>query len=105
VLSNDRYQTDTKRLIKRKSHLKKILPKGHNRIRFKDHVLEDGERLFKQIEKMGLEGMIAKRIDSLYAGARTRALLKVKTVAAPDFCWAADSCLCVVCSVSRPQWF
>lgn len=34
-----------------------------------------------ELEKRELEGMVAKRADSLYIGGRTRAWLKIKTMA------------------------
>ena len=36
-------------------------------------------QLFVRIEKLGLEGIVAKRADSLYLGGRTKDWLKVKT--------------------------
>lgn len=69
-------------LVERKSALKKILPKGtKQRLRYTDHVVGKGKELFAELEKRQLEGMVAKRVDSLYAGGRTRAWLKIKTVA------------------------
>ena len=66
----------------RKAALKKVLPKRDNsRVRFTDHVVREGERLFAELEKRQLEGMVAKRLDSLYEGGRTRAWLKIKTIA------------------------
>jgi bifunctional non-homologous end joining protein LigD len=49
-----------------------------------EHVISEGERLFKELEKLNLEGMVAKRIDSLYVGGRTRAWLKIKTAAGKE---------------------
>lgn len=40
-----------------------------------------GERLFQELEKRHLEGMVAKRVDNLYVGGRTRTWLKIKTKA------------------------
>ena len=72
-------------LIERKSALKKILPKsGTGRVRYTDHIVRDGERLFKELEKRELEGMVAKRANSLYVGGRTRAWLKIKRGAGRD---------------------
>ncbi len=66
----------------RKAALKRILPKRDtSRVRFTDHVVREGERLFAELEKRQLEGMVAKRLDSLYEGGRTRAWLKIKTTA------------------------
>jgi bifunctional non-homologous end joining protein LigD len=67
-------------LIKRKELLKKILPKDNTgRVRFTDHISGSGERLFKKIEALNLEGMVMKRKDSVYAFARCRDWLKVRT--------------------------
>jgi len=67
-------------LVARKSALKKILRKARiGRIRYTEHIEEQGERLFKELEAMQLEGMVAKRKDSVYAFSRSRLRLKVKT--------------------------
>lgn len=69
-------------LIERKTALKKILPKGTKaRLRYTDHVVGEGERLLVELEKKELEGMVAKRADSVYVSGRTRAWLKIKTIA------------------------
>lgn len=69
-------------LIKRKAMLKNILPKDNTgRIRFTDHISGSGERLFEKLEALQLEGMVMKRKDSVYAFARCRDWLKVKTTA------------------------
>jgi len=71
-----------KTVIERKRLLKRILPKTDTgRVRYTEHIVGDGEGLFRELEKRKLEGMIAKRTDSLYVGGRTRAWLKVKTKA------------------------
>ena len=67
-------------LVARKEALRRILrraPRG--RIRYTEHVAEEGERLFTQLEEMQLEGMVCKRKDSVYAFARSKLWLKVKT--------------------------
>lgn len=67
-------------LVARKSALKRILRKGAiGRIRYTEHIEEQGERLFRELEAMQLEGMVAKRKDSVYAFTRSRLWLKVKT--------------------------
>jgi len=69
-------------LISRKVALKKILPKRETgRVRYTEHVVGEGESLFVELERRQLEGMVAKRCDSVYIGGRTRAWLKVKTSA------------------------
>jgi len=71
-----------KPLIERKATLKKILPRGTKvSLRYTDHIVGTGERLLAELEKRELEGMVAKRANSFYVGGRTRAWLKIKTVA------------------------
>jgi bifunctional non-homologous end joining protein LigD len=73
------------RLIDRKRALRKLLPKRRmGRIRYTDHVMGQGESFFAELEKRGLEGMVAKRIDSCYRGGRTQAWLKIKTDAGKE---------------------
>jgi bifunctional non-homologous end joining protein LigD len=73
-------------LVVRKAALKQILPKSNvGRIRYTEYVERHGERLFKRLETLELEGMVAKRKDSVYAGgSRTRLWLKVKTAAGKE---------------------
>jgi bifunctional non-homologous end joining protein LigD len=74
-----------KPVVERKAILKRILPKQDTgRIRYTEHLAGDGERLFRELEKRELEGMVAKRADSLYVGGRTRAWLKIKTKAGKE---------------------
>ena len=69
-------------LVERKAALKKILPRRDTgRIRYTEHVGGAGERLFDELEKRYLEGMVAKKCDSVYTSGRTRSWLKIKTSA------------------------
>lgn len=69
-------------LVDRKRALRKLLSKRRvGRVRYTDHVMSEGEAFFGELEKRGLEGMVAKRIDSRYLGGRTQAWLKIKTEA------------------------
>jgi len=66
-------------LLKRKELLKAILPPAP-KIRFSDHVEQEGILYFQAVKKKGLEGIIAKHAQSPYlAGSRSRQWLKVKT--------------------------
>jgi bifunctional non-homologous end joining protein LigD len=65
-------------LKERKETLKKILGKN-KMIRFSDHVEGAGKEFFKTVTSMDLEGMIAKRANSLYNfGKRNGDWLKIK---------------------------
>jgi bifunctional non-homologous end joining protein LigD len=66
-------------LLRRKELLKKILPSAP-KIKFSDHVLQDGVLFFNVVKEKGLEGIIAKHAQSTYQpGRRSRQWLKVKT--------------------------
>jgi bifunctional non-homologous end joining protein LigD len=67
-------------LIERKKLLQKLLPES-DVIRYCDHVEQEGKMVFKEMQKIGLEGMIAKRKDSKYLiGKRSSDWLKIKNV-------------------------
>jgi len=71
---------EDKSLLERKEILKKLLPES-DVIRYCDHISEQGQAFFKAMQQQGLEGMIAKRADSIYTeGARSNDWLKVKNV-------------------------
>ena len=66
-------------LLERKKRLKEILPR-HKLVAFSHHRKEKGKTFFKEAERQGLEGIMAKRADSKYlSGARTDDWLKIKT--------------------------
>jgi bifunctional non-homologous end joining protein LigD len=65
-------------LIERKKLLKKLLKKSPV-IYFSSHIEENGQDFFKAVQSEDLEGMMAKKKDSLYTQAtRTREWLKIK---------------------------
>jgi bifunctional non-homologous end joining protein LigD len=66
-------------LLERKKRLKAILPRD-KMIAFSRHREANGNKFFAEAERKGLEGIMAKRIDSPYAsGNRTADWLKIKT--------------------------
>lgn len=66
-------------LLRRKEILKKILP-SDPKIKFSDHVSEEGVLFFYTVKKKGLEGIMAKHSGSKYmSGKRSRQWLKIKT--------------------------
>ncbi|MEI9917569.1 MAG: DNA ligase D [Bacteroidota bacterium] len=65
-------------LQKRKEILKSIVP-GNDLVKLSDSFSVKGTEFYESARRMGLEGIIAKRSDSLYhSGARTSDWLKVK---------------------------
>ena len=66
-------------LVERKEILKAIVP-GDGIIKYSDHIDTEGKSFFEIAVKEGLEGIMAKKADSLYhPGARTQQWLKIKT--------------------------
>lgn len=67
-------------LIERKKLLKEMIEKGPlSLVRYSDHIDEKGKAFFKEAEKNKLEGIMAKKMDSLYVSKRSRDWLKIKT--------------------------
>jgi len=68
-------------LIERKLLLKGILDKSFEHIRYSDHVREHGVYLFKETDKLSMEGIIAKKAESGYVyQTRSHNWLKIKHV-------------------------
>ena len=66
-------------LAKRKSQLEKLLSQKSGPVRFSASLGEDPGPLLKQAQKLGLEGLIGKRKDSVYeAGRRSGSWIKLK---------------------------
>jgi bifunctional non-homologous end joining protein LigD len=66
-------------LLERKKRLKAILPRN-KLIAFSRHRKANGTKFFAEAERKGLEGVMAKRADSVYAsGSRSPDWLKIKT--------------------------
>lgn len=65
-------------LVRRKEILKKVLP-AFNNVRFSDHLLTEGVSFFNEASKNGLEGIVAKDVNSKYLeGRRSLSWLKIK---------------------------
>ncbi len=65
-------------LVERKKLLRQLLEGRSDKIRYADHLDGDGPTVFEHACKMGLEGIVAKRIDSVYKSTRTSDWQKVK---------------------------
>ncbi len=65
-------------LLERKTRLRKLIPKKAPGIGFVSHVERTGKELFAAARAMGMEGVVAKKADSLYVAGKTRDWLKFK---------------------------
>ena len=71
-------------LLERKALLMDALPKL-GIVRGVDHIEREGERFLEQVQKLGLEGIIAKKADAPYRGGRTDKWLKIKAEKTDEF--------------------
>ena len=67
----------------RKATLASVLAKAGPGIRFNEHIESDGPTVFAHACKMGLEGIVSKRKDSVYRSGRSPDWLKMKNPTAP----------------------
>lgn len=74
-------------LLERRKRLKELAAGFSNpHIVVADYILKRGKRYFEEVERVGLEGIMAKRVDSIYMpGARSSAWLKLKVCQTGDF--------------------
>jgi len=78
LLYCDGYDLREAPLLERKQLLQRLLH-ASERFRYSDHQMEKGKELFELVKESGLEGMVAKRIDSRYVSERSVHWLKLKT--------------------------
>jgi len=65
-------------LIDRKRRLAKLLGKANHAIRFNEHLAHDGATVFDHACRMGLEGIVSKRLDAPYRSGPSKTWLKSK---------------------------
>ncbi|WP_066726838.1 DNA ligase D [Sphingomonas pituitosa] len=78
----------------RKERLRALLEGADDRIRFSEHILGNGEKLFESMCREGLEGVVSKRADAPYRGTRSKAWLKIKCTHRQEFVilgWTAST--------------
>ena len=80
-------------LLERKRLLRTVVPEA-SALRFLEHFETHGERVYEQVTKMGLEGVVGKKADAAYRGGRSPNWLKVRAERTDDF---------VVVGFTRPK--
>ena len=80
-------------LEQRKALLEQIVPRV-GPLKYLSHFEKDGEALYEQVVKMGLEGIVAKRADAPYRAGRSPNWLKIRADRTDDF---------VVVGFTRPK--
>jgi bifunctional non-homologous end joining protein LigD len=71
-------------LVERKALLQEMVPTA-GPIRYSEHIAEQGEAMYAQVERMKLEGLLAKKADSAYVGGRTKLWFKIRAENSDDF--------------------
>src|SRR5438132_449685 len=80
-------------LERRKAVLERIVPPV-GPIKYLEHFATDGEALYDQVVKLGLEGIVAKKADAPYRSGRSPNWLKIRADRTDDF---------VVVGFTRPK--
>jgi bifunctional non-homologous end joining protein LigD len=83
LLFCDGYDLRKSPLLERKQLLQRLLH-ASERFRYSDHQLEHGKELFELAKGSGLEGIVAKRVDSLYVSERSSSWVKLKVTQTVD---------------------
>jgi bifunctional non-homologous end joining protein LigD len=65
-------------LLERKNALKWILRNSRGGIQYVEHTEGDGEKIFAAICKLGLEGIVSKKLSAPYKSGPSKAWLKIK---------------------------
>jgi bifunctional non-homologous end joining protein LigD len=83
LLHCDGYDLRRSPLIERKQLLQRLLHTTE-RVRFSDHQVERGKEIFELAKANGLEGIVAKRLDSPYVSERSTSWVKLKVTQTVD---------------------
>src|SRR5581483_4969009 len=79
ILSFDGHDLTGLSIVERKELLKKVLPQS-SILKISEHIEKDGVQYYKAAKEQGIEGIIAKKIDSKYElGRRSNNWIKIKT--------------------------
>jgi bifunctional non-homologous end joining protein LigD len=84
LLAFDDFDLRSLPLSQRKAVLRKVVS-STGVVRFLDHFEQDGELLYDQVQKLGLEGVVGKRADSPYKPGRSAIWVKIRTRRTDDF--------------------
>jgi len=77
-------------LRERKFALSKLLMRSRDGIQYVEHTEGHGEKLFEAVCDLGLEGIVSKRITSVYRSGPSKTWIKVKNPKAPAATRAID---------------
>ena len=72
-----------KPMVERKAGLRKLLRRTRGGIQYVEHTEGDGEKMFDAVCKLGLEGIVSKKLDAPYRSGPSKSWIKVKNPKAP----------------------
>jgi bifunctional non-homologous end joining protein LigD len=75
--------------VERKAALRKLMRHGRG-IQYVEHAEGHGDRLFEAVCKLGLEGIVSKKLDAPYRSGPSKTWIKVKNPKAPAATRAID---------------
>src|SRR5262249_44643822 len=75
--------------VERKAALRKLLRSGRG-IQYVEHAEGHGDKLYAAACRLGLEGIVSKKLDAPYRSGKSRLWIKVKNPNAPAATRAAD---------------
>ncbi|MBA2650026.1 MAG: DNA ligase D [Legionella sp.] len=85
ILYYDTYNLMRLPLLQRKEILRALLPEKNPTLFYSDHIINGGEFIFNHSCELALEGIISKKVDSLYETKRSKSWLKVKCIKRQEF--------------------
>jgi len=85
LLALDGEDLREKKLIERKEMLEALMKDAPKNLRFSQHVIGHGEEAFQAACLAKLEGVIGKKIDSVYSGSRNGDWIKLKCDTRQEF--------------------
>jgi bifunctional non-homologous end joining protein LigD len=79
----------------RRAMLQRLIPHSpKSRLQFSDHLVGNGTKVFRSAEKLGLEGIVSKRLGSRYKSSRTDAWRKTK-------CWTESALVLIGTEIDK----
>jgi bifunctional non-homologous end joining protein LigD len=84
LLAFDDFDLRALPLVERKAALRALLPVS-GALRYSEHFEAEGEAMFEQAERLGLEGVIGKRAASPYVSKRSADWIKINAAKSDDF--------------------
>jgi ATP-dependent DNA ligase len=78
-------------LVDRKKRLARLLGRRRLGIVLSAHTADDGSTIFRQACRMGLEGIVSKRLNAPYRSGRSTEWLKIKNPDSPAMVRAREA--------------